>query len=474
MKYKIENLQDITDSREVMQSNPKCFSKYMTYIILALLSIVIIWSIFAKKEVVVHASGVVIPRGNTDSITSSIQGNITSINVKDGDEVHSGDVLLTVNGSEYVVQQKALKESIDKDNNELEAMKLLRNSVLDNTNHLDSNDENQKQYYKKYQLYLENLNSNATQEDAVNQQKTDINNTINKLNLLKGAIQNNSNCFSEGDSYYYQYKDYELAIQKYDATIQNYRDEINKLNKNITSENRDAVSQSINSNNQAINSTELEKITYKNTTLSSITNSISEYNSKLSQLTVSSAKNSYKEQYIATLDQSITAMESSVSDNELNLKSVNEKVDSTSIKASCDGIVSFSDLKYGDYVQLGTQLGEIIPEDISDLDVQLYIKTSDFGEIKENQEVAIEVLSLPGSQYGYIRTSLEDISINAITDKESGTSYYTAKCQLPDNYLLNKHDEEIDLKNGMTTDVKIINRKVSYFRYFLEKINILD
>lgn len=131
-------------------------------------------------------------------------------------------------------------------------------------------------------------------------------------------------------------------------------------------------------------------------------------------------------------------MESNISDIELNLKSVNEKVDSTSIKASCDGIVSFSDLKYGDYVQLGTQL----------------------GEIKENQEVAIEVLSLPGSQYGYIRTSLEDISINAMVDKESGASYYTAKCQLPDNYLINKRDEEIDLKNGMTTDVKIINRKV--------------
>ena len=30
------------------------------------------------------------------------------------------------------------------------------------------------------------------------------------------------------------------------------------------------------------------------------------------------------------------------------------------------------------------------------------------------------------------------------------------------------------IKNGMLVQARIINREVSYFRYFLEKINILD
>lgn len=55
MKYKIEELKDITDSREIMNSTPKGFSKYMMYIIIGLLTVTIIWSLIAKKQIVVSA-----------------------------------------------------------------------------------------------------------------------------------------------------------------------------------------------------------------------------------------------------------------------------------------------------------------------------------------------------------------------------------------------------------------------------------
>ena len=59
MRYKIEELKDITDSREIMQSTPHGFSRYMMYIIIALLTVVITWSLLAKKEITAKANGVV-------------------------------------------------------------------------------------------------------------------------------------------------------------------------------------------------------------------------------------------------------------------------------------------------------------------------------------------------------------------------------------------------------------------------------
>ena len=51
MRYKIEELKDITDSREIMQSKPKGFGKYMAYIIILLLIFCIVWSIFAGAKI---------------------------------------------------------------------------------------------------------------------------------------------------------------------------------------------------------------------------------------------------------------------------------------------------------------------------------------------------------------------------------------------------------------------------------------
>ena len=110
MKYKIEELKDITDSREILQSTPNGFSKYMMYIIITLLLCVLIWSLLATKEITVRASGTVKPAEEITKITSSINGNITTSNIKDGMQVNEGDILLVVDGEEYELQKKSLEE----------------------------------------------------------------------------------------------------------------------------------------------------------------------------------------------------------------------------------------------------------------------------------------------------------------------------------------------------------------------------
>ncbi|MDC0800703.1 HlyD family efflux transporter periplasmic adaptor subunit [Clostridium paraputrificum] len=474
MKYKIENLNDITDSREVMQSKPQGFSTYMTYIILALLTILIIWSLIAHKEISVKASGVVRPSNNVTNIASGVMGNITKLNVNDGDKVKKGDILLVVNGDEYVLQRDILQESLDRKNKELEALDKLKESVLDGKNRFDLSNDLQKDYYKKYQIYLDNLNSGNSQGVLNEKQKLEIESNISNLDLLKKAISEGKNYFTEGSTFYYQYKDYEIVINNYKDVIKSYGDNITKLQQEINDSNKEEVEKEINILKKNISNSNEELKKYKNTTMMNISSEIDQNNSKLNQLQVTTTS-TYKEQYLSSIESNISSMQSSIDDINMNLKVINEKIDSTSIKAPCDGIVNMiSQVKIGDFIQNGTEIASIVPENNSDFNIEVYIDNQSFGEIEEGQDVVIELVSLPGREYGYIKSNLKDISVDAKISQEKGTSYYTANCPIGETSLKNRKGESINIKNGMLAEVRIVSREASYLRYFLEKIDVLN
>jgi membrane fusion protein, peptide pheromone/bacteriocin exporter len=484
MKYKIEELKDITDSREIMQSKPNSFSKYMTYIIIILLTSVIIWSILANKEITVKASGVVRPSVEIAKLSSAVNGTISEVNISEGMEVKKGDVLLVISGEEYELQKKSLEESLKNREKELEANKKLKSSILDGVNHLNSEDSVEGTYYKKYKLYLDNLKSGNTQVDSLESQKENIKATINDFKLLLKAIEEEKNQFDSNHYLYYQYKDYEMTIQNYRKQISSYKEQITELEK--TRDKADKENQQIENNNEIIDkqikeiqnnirNTENEIEKYKNSQKMNISNTIAQNELKLNEGVATSSNGSYKEQYISQLDSTIMSLESSISEIEMNLNIANNKIEATSIKADSDGILNLiNDLKVGDFVQAGTQIASIIPRDNDKYKAEVYIENRRFGEIKDGEDVILEFVSLPQREYGIVKSNLKDISVDAKVSEKEKTSFYTGICDIPVKSMTNKKGNSINIKNGMLVEARIINREVSYFRYFLEKINILD
>ena len=502
MKYKIEELKDITDSREIMQSKPEGFSKYMMYIIIVILALVLIWSIIATKEISIKANGVVKPSEEITKISASLNGKVTSNNLYEGMKVKQGDVLLVIDGEEYVLQKKSLEESLEKSSRELEANKSLKNSILDGVNYLDKDDKVQSNYYKMYELFVENIKNGNTQNDALNTQKESIKETIVNLNLLLKSYKEEVNYIKEGNHLYYQYVDYELTLKNYRNQILDYEEQIKTLedskvtfeenqedadlsdnnqgeiqdeqvnNDDKVNEEIDKQIEAIKSNINTINS-EIEK--YKNTAIMNITNNIAQNEASLKEGVSTSNNGSYKEQYITQLDSTISSLEASITEIEMNLDITNNKINETSIKAQYDGVISLiNDIKVGDFIQAGTQIASIIPSSSGVYKADVYIENQDFAEINEGENVVLEFAALPQSEYGIIETKIEEISIDAKVSEEQGTSYYTGTCKIPVKEMKNKSGTSIQIKNGMLVQARIVNREISYFRYFLEKINILD
>lgn len=495
MKYKIEELKDITDSREIINSIPNGFSKYMMYIIISLLSLTLVWSLLAKKEISINATGTLKPSEEIYKITSATNGNITYVNLKEGREVKKGDSLIVVNGDEYEIQQSILQENLSKKEKELAAVKKLKDSVNDGKNYLSAEDEIEGNFYKKYELYNSTMSEYSKEGSSSETQLNNIKGKINDLNLLLKGIEEEVNYFSADHYMYYQYVEYEMALAEYRKTIERYNEKIAKLEtskvnnveivekededgnhiENNTEVSNELIDDEIETLKESILSTEKEIEKYKNSQKSAITSSIAQNEESLRGSTIINSSNTYKTQFLSELATSISALEESISEIEMNLKLTNSKIEATTIKAEYDGVINIiNEVNIGDYIQSGTVIANIVPNENLSYSAEIYIPNASFGEISEGQEVNLEFAALPQSEYGIIKTTINNISVDAKVSESQGTSYYTAVCDIKNTSVKNKKGESISLKSGMLVEAKLINREVSYFRYFMELINILN
>lgn len=487
MRYKIEYLNEMTDSREILQSRPRGFSRYMMYIIIALLAAALTWSCFAKKQITVKTQGIVRPQEEIFKVASGTTGIITSLNLKEGMEVKKGDVLVSVNGEEISLEKNALEKSLKDKEVQLSANNKLKSSVLDGVNHLNAADPVEGEYSKKYDLYVKNLEGGNAGIDSAEVQKNSIQETINDLNTLLKSVEEEHNYFDQAHYMYYQYVDYEISLKAYRDQIQKDQGNINTyqgaLKQLLDKGNLDEVEQvkketletNIQSLKDRIDSTNIEITKLKNSERLTIRNRISEYQIKLKETTAISSSNSYKEQYVLALDNTITSLEGDISQLKLNLDLASAKVAATTIKAEYDGVINLSnEFKVGDVIQPGTELAKIIPKDNSEFVVDTYIENVSFGEISEGKDVIVEFMALPQSEYGVVKSKLTNISTDSKINQQQGGSYYTATCSIRATSMTKKDGTKVDIRNGMLVQVRIINREMTYMRYFLESLSILN
>lgn len=473
MRYKIEELKDITDSREIMQSKPKGFGKYMAYIIILLLIFCIVWSIFAKKEITLDVIGEIRPSNNEISISSSASGIITALYYKDGDKVKKGDLLLELDNTELKSQVKLLEDKLEKYEKELDNTNKLIKSISDNINYFTENDD-EKEYYNKYEFYSSNLKDSNNKINLISTQKENLQKSLDDYNLLIQSINDNVNYLNNSSSLYYTYEEYILNINDYNRKIMKYEEELNSLIENtnleetIKSEQIKTLESSLEDAKSA-----LEK--YKNEQNTIIYSSIESIKSKITELELSVTTSNLKEEYISQLNSTAKTLEDNISELKMNIESYNIEINNTIIKAETDGFINVTTLiNPGEYLQIGTNIASLIPIENNEFKVNLYIKNEDFGDIKNGQDINIEIAALPKSEYGLINSKICNISSDSKLDSQTGISYYTAEAIIEKNYLTDKSGKKVYIKPGMLIDGKIINRTTSYFRYFLEVLNILS
>lgn len=479
MNYDIQNLEDITDSREILESRPHPFTTVFIYIVIAIVAVALIWSWFGQTEIVVKTSGVVRPNNSIIKISNKAVGRVESINFKDGQAVKKGQILYTVDHGSLDIQKSAYEKELKMQTTEINNMNKLKQSIKDGKNYFDK--VNDLDYYNQYNKYVQDCSNINGQVNSAQIQINNLKDSISKLQLLQKSINDNTNYFDGNSSYSNQYSDYEINVQEYQSKLneaQKLRDALKNTNGVIQSQ-IDEADANVSSSEQ-----ELEK--YKNQYTENLKSNIEQSQQKLAAVEASpsslmssgsqvTSQDEYKNQTLIQLDSNIKAMQEKLDETTANLKNSNANIDDCTIKAEETGVInSLVQINKGDLLQGGIEIADILPNKNSKYKIQLYISNSDIGNIKKGQQVKLKFSALSYREYGSLASTITNISADSKVNEKDGTSYYTAEAVVFNKPLYSHKGEQRKIKSGMTCEGDIVTRKEKIFYYVLEKLNLKD
>jgi hemolysin D len=116
----------------------------------------------------------------------------------------------------------------------------------------------------------------------------------------------------------------------------------------------------------------------------------------------------------------------------------------------------------GGVVTPAQELMQIVPID-NQLEVEAWVRNKDIGFVREGQKAEVKVETFPFTKYGTIDAEIEDLSNDAISDKQLGLVY--AARVLLEKSVVQVEDRLVNLSPGMavTVEVKTGKRRIVEF-----------
>lgn len=506
MKSIVVNIDEFTDSREVMSAKPKPFLLWLVYIILAIFVAFIIWAAFSHIDEYVKVSGTVRPVSETASIKFPISGKIQSVNVKDGQSVKVGDTLFKINVDSTKNQKKSNEQQLSTINNEISGTKTLIKSIQSGKAQFSLSNNSQNEYYSKYNDYLSNVNATKIQYESnaldLKQAKLDAKKTVSSTQqaiktcsdslqdyqTLVSSISLNTNKFSSQDTICAKkYMAYTAKYKIYQQTCNNNKKKLDNAKKSGNSQDI------INTIIETINADENNMQSLKNSELSEAQTQIAQLNNQLLEqklmkeksvdvLEGSASKQTGEDEALEKLKlDTITSLNSSLTSlkgNAVNLKSqifnLTQTINNSTVKATTSGNVSLlSTFRSNDLVGAGNEALTIVPQNCKQ-QVILYVPVNDISYFKKGATLKYQINSLPYEEYGEAKGIVTCISPDIVTNQALKENYYIAKGELSSSTLKNKQGISNNIKTGVSCQARIIYGNKSILQWISEKLKFSE
>lgn len=171
-----------------------------------------------------------------------------------------------------------------------------------------------------------------------------------------------------------------------------------------------------------------------------------------------------KEAYALQSVDELSSVVSEISEMNKALPMLEQRVSRTAIRAPMDGIVYRLNYRTpGGYVKTGDVILELVPTG-EDLLIEAKIDPKDISNIRLDDAVQIRLSAYDSSRYGSIDGRVSRISADAISNKESDSSYYQVDVAVDGNVAL-KDGTNVTLKPGMTATVDVLSGKRTILEY---------
>ena len=362
---------------------------------------------------VVQASGEVVPEGAVNVVQHLEGGIVSKVNVRDGQKVTVGQVLLELNpklvGSEYEAGQQKLQ-------NLLLQQKQLQSAIR----------------------------GDLTLEDVSDTDKT------NKVTEAQQQLLT-SRLINRGD---------QLAASL--AIVQQKKAEVEGLNEQISYQRQQVVMWE--SLQQSGGASKLQLLQTK-TQLAELKGARNEAQKALSQAEANfhglqSGMNLEQNSQIAEL----VSEEAVVAES---IKKVRNQLDRTKITAPVSGVIS--DLRYkapGSVVAPGAVVLQVVPSGTDQL-VEVKVPSKDIGFVKVGQPVDVKLQPFDSSMYGSVPGKVMSVAGTTVQDPDTRQYYYLARLQLDRQFVDARH-KKYAIQPGMPLIADIKGQSKSLLRYLLQ------
>ncbi len=511
MKTYIQDLKDITDSREMLESKPHFFLAWFTYILIGIFVVFLIWAYYGQIDDYVKAIGTVRPGEKISTIRNIVAGKVDKVNFDQGMRVREGDVLYTIEVDGLLSEKEKLEEKINILETENRNLLKLKKSVLENKNLFDNDNIDEVDFYNRYRKYetdrLVSLEQYENQRVDMTQFKNESNvnlkfsqrrleqekERLEKYKLLEKSIEENKNLFDQNDiEFYNQYAEYEINITQLEILKDQKLDNYERLEKLYEAGGISQIDLEDAKNQMELAIVDLNR--YKSEYILNIKSTLRQTNQNIEEITATIEKSSsvtqmydgklmdkdlmlekMKVDMLVQTENELSINKSNLDNAQVSLRNIEINIDNSSVKASIDGIVNvYSEISTGDFLQGGVEIATIVPDVSTEYRVQLMVPNENIAEVELGQKIKYHFHALPFREYGEAEGIVQKISNDSRVDSETGISYYVVEATLEETKMESYKGDIREIKAGMVCEAQVVTKSRSILRWLLEKINLRD
>ena len=413
---------------EVTETPPSHAARLLTYMIMLMFTVLILWSVLGKVDIIATATGKLMPASNIKTIQTLTDSEIEEIYVQEGQYVKEGQDLIKFNQTEVLANIRRIK-------NEMRALEI---SIARQKALLTDNPEDTFTYDQDIDEYLVKMHSGLL--------KSQMTEKAAKIGVLEGQI---------------------AKAEKEKETTQAEIDRLAKLLPSVT--------ERIEKKKILVDQKLMARLTFLEQE-EELTNLQEQRKVQLKKIaeTEANIESLKKElrQYLAEFDknlmQELTETREKLESYQQELIKYEEALKRTVVKAPLSGYVQ--QLVYhtkGGVVETAKPIMNLVPEDYK-LEAEVMILNKDIGFVRPNQEVEIKIDSFPFTKYGTIKGEVRNISGDAVQDEKLGL-IFKSRLTLLDNKI--KADGQVvRLIPGMSVTAEVKTGKRRVIEYLLSPV----
>jgi len=508
-KVMLNDISELSDSRELLTERPHRFVSIFAYILIALLVSALIWAFVGEVDIYVRAHGEVRPNDAISTVRSTFSGRILETNIEDGMPVQRGDILFIINAQEHLDTLEILERQYAVVYTEVENLQLFRESVILGENLFDYNDPTQLDYYFRFQKYLtdievaieqiSNMNFDIDRfftdarvtRDAAVTSRSRTSGELYALQRLLDSFDYGKNLVPNWNAEQYRrFIDFEINIDRHESVINlrgatAYRMEQLYEVGGVSRNERDAALldyySAITARDSYINQTQLlvlQNITGLEWNLSDFNSAIRGADSMLELSGAGFSEDLLRERHMLDTLTSISNELLSLQNNrytlQMDIGSLRLTIEEAQVISPIDGVVSmFGELNVGDFVQTGMDIATILPVTDGEHRVMLLVSNADIAEVDVGHVIYFRFAALPVTDFGEMSGKVTRISTDAQIN-EGGQSYFVVEAEMDGGSLSDRNGVESTIRVGMVCDARVITRTQRIIFWVLERLNFVD